>query len=159
VPILERLKFLSISASNLDEFFMVRVAGLKQQMAGGVVETSADGLRPAEQLARISVRAQRMVAEQYRVLRNDILPGLSQIGLRMLVPSELDAEQRKLLGIHFTSHLYPALTPLAIDPGHPFPHLRNRTLNLAIALDRGVGGRAGAVAGFAVVQVPSVLGR
>ncbi len=159
VPILERLKFLAISASNLDEFFMVRVAGLKQQLAGGVVETSADGLRPAEALARISVRAQRMVAEQYRVLRNEILPGLGQIGIRVLVPSELDGEQKKLLGSHFTNHLYPALTPLAIDPGHPFPHLRNRTLNLAIALDRGVGGRAGAVAGFAVVQVPAVLGR
>jgi polyphosphate kinase len=152
------VKFLAITASNLDEFFMVRVAGLKQQLAGDVAEAPADGLRPAEQLARISVRAQRMVAEQYRCLRKDVIPGLQGIGVRLLVPSELDAEQRKLLGAHYGNQLYPALTPLAIDPGHPFPHLRNRTLNLAIALDRGVGARAAAAA-FAVVQVPSVLGR
>ncbi len=161
VPLIERLKFLAISASNLDEFFMVRVAGLKQQIAGGVIETPADGLRPAEQLARVSERAQRMVAEQYRVLKKELIPGLQRIGLRLLTPSELDAEQKKLLLAHYSNQLYPALTPLAIDPGHPFPHLRNRTLNLAVALDRGElrerGGRT--QAGFAVVQVPSVLGR
>jgi polyphosphate kinase len=166
VPLVERLKFLAISASNLDEFFMVRVAGLKQLTAGGVAETPADGLRPAEQLTRISVRAQRMVAEQYRVLRKELMPGLQQLGVRLLLPSELDGDQRKIVLAHYTNQLYPALTPLAIDPGHPFPHLRNRTLNLAIALDRGGGGhersdrRGGqAPAGFAVVQVPSVLGR
>ena len=157
VPLLERLKFLAISASNLDEFFMVRVAGLKQQIAGGVIESPADGLRPAEQQSRIAVRAQRMVAEQYRVLRKDLIPGLHQIGMRLLGPSELDAEQKKVISHHYSNQVYPALTPLAIDPGHPFPHLRNRTLNLAVALDRGASARG--PAGFAVVQVPSVLGR
>jgi polyphosphate kinase len=161
VPVLERLKILAISASNLDEFFMVRVAGLKQQLTVGVVEAAADGLRPAEQLARISVRAQRMVAEQYRLLRKELVPALTTVGIKLLLPNELDAEQKKLLGNHYVNQLYPALTPLAIDPGHPFPHLRNRTLNLAIALDRSSSGRGpgAALAGFAVVQVPQVLGR
>jgi polyphosphate kinase len=113
VPLLERVKFLAISASNLDEFFMVRVAGLKQQAAGGVVETPADGLRPAEQLARISVRAQKMVAEQYRVLRKELLPGLRLLGVRLLTPSELDGEQKKLLGSHYSNQLYPSPAPLA----------------------------------------------
>ncbi|HEX2568717.1 MAG TPA: polyphosphate kinase 1 [Polyangia bacterium] len=158
VPLLERLKFLAISATNLDEFFMVRVAGLKQQLSGGVVELTPDGLNPSEQLERISARAQRMVAEQYRVLRQELLPGLAQLGVRLLVASDLSAEQRRLLSAHYHNQVYPALTPLAIDPGHPFPHLRNRTLNLAIALDRGGGANRGA-AGFAVVQVPLVLGR
>jgi len=166
VPLLERLKFCAIAASNLDEFFMVRVAGLKQQLAGGVVDLPADGLRPAEQLSRISARAQRMVAEQYQLYRKQLLPGLEQLGIRLLAPSELDAEQKRHIGIQYANQLFPALTPLAIDPGHPFPHLRNRTLNLAVALDRGGGGAGGrngggatAAAGFAVVQVPSVLGR
>ena len=158
VPIVERVKFLAISASNLDEFFMVRVAGLKQQLSGGVAELTADGLSPSDQLARISARAQRMVAEQYRVLRTDLLPGLAAAGVKLLVANELTADQKKQLSQHYSQQVYPALTPLAIDPGHPFPQLRNRTLNLAIALDRGGGGRSGA-AGFAVVQVPAVLGR
>jgi polyphosphate kinase len=169
VPLLERVKFVAISASNLDEFFMVRVAGLKQQQASGVAELPADGLSPGEQLARISDRAQRMVGDQYRLFREVLRPGLDAIGIHLLRSDQLDAEQRRFLGAWYAKQIYPALTPLAIDPGHPFPHLRNRTLNLAIALDRAApgsegGGRDGrrtatASAAFAVVQVPTVLGR
>jgi polyphosphate kinase len=163
VPLVERVKFCAIAASNLDEFFMVRVAGLKQQLAGGVVDLPADGMRPAEQLSRVSARAQQMVAEQYAVYRKELVPGLAEIGIRVLSPSELDAEQKRHIGLQYGNQIFPALTPLAIDPGHPFPHLRNRTLNLAVALDRsggsGARGTTTAAAGFAVVQVPSVLGR
>ncbi|MCS6914006.1 MAG: polyphosphate kinase 1 [Myxococcales bacterium] len=159
VPLLERLKFLGISASNLDEFFMVRVAGLKQQLSSGVVETGPDGLLPSEVLARIALRAQRMVTEQYRLLRQDLLPRLQQAGLCFLAVAELDAEQRRYIRGYFESRVYPALTPLAVDPGHPFPHLRNRSLNLAILLQRGPTKPLGQEAYIAVVQVPGMLGR
>src|SRR5207237_282245 len=165
VPIIERLKFLAISASNLDEFFMVRVAGLKQQLAGGVVELPADGLTPAEQLIGIAERAHEMVADQYKLYRTALVPQLEQIGIRLLAPSELDADQKRFVTTHYANQLYPALTPLAIDPGHPFPHLRNRTLNLAVAIDRSPNPEARtaksappAVVGFAVVPVPPMLG-
>jgi polyphosphate kinase len=159
VPLLERLKFLCITASNLDEFFMVRVAGLKQQLSSGMVETGPDGLLPAEALARVSLRAQRMVAEQYRLWHKELQPRLSQAGIAFLNPSELDPEQRRFIYAHFNAQVYPALTPLAVDPGHPFPHVRNKTLNLAILLQRGGPSPLGQEASFAVMQVPSVLGR
>ena len=168
VPLLERLKFLCISASNLDEFFMVRVAGLKQQLLSGVVESGADGLLPSETLARVALRAQRMVAEQYRLWHKELLPRLLQAGIAFLHPSELDPEQRRFIYAHFNAQVYPALTPLAVDPGHPFPHVRNKTLNLAILLQRGGASTPPSSAGppgrgqeasFAVMQVPSVLGR
>ena len=166
VPIIERLKFLAISANNLDEFFMVRVAGLKQQLAGGVIELPPDGMTPAETLSRISERAHKMIGAQYQLLRSELRPGLEQIGVRFLQLNELEPDQRRHLASHYANQIYPALTPLAVDPGHPFPHLRNRTLNLAVALDRspsdGPGARAprgNSAVGFAVVQVPAVLGR
>src|SRR5450432_858976 len=95
VPLLERLKFLSIVASNLDEFFMIRVAGLKQQLSGEVVETPADGLTPAEQLAAISARAHAMVTEQYRVWREEVAPGLERAGVRLSRSGQLTPEDRK----------------------------------------------------------------
>jgi polyphosphate kinase len=159
VPLLERLKFLSIVASNLDEFFMVRVAGLKQQLSGNVAETPPDGLTPAEQLAAISQRAHAMVADQYGAWRNDIEPGLAQAGIRRLAPSDLSPEQRAHLSAFFAREVWPVLTPLAVDPGHPFPMLRNRSLNLAVLMHREkekVGRRETMVA---VVQVPSVHAR
>ena len=172
VPLLERVKFLCIGASNLDEFFMVRVAGLKQQLMSGLIESGPDRLMPSEVLAHVAVRAQRMVAEQYRLWHKELQPRLGQAGVAFLNPSELDPEQRRFIYAHFNAQVYPALTPLAVDPGHPFPHVRNKTLNLAILLQRGAATSApgtpgtpaspsprGQEASFAVMQVPSVLGR
>lgn len=159
VPLLERLKFLCITASNLDEFFMVRVAGLKQQLSSGMVETGPDGLLPAEALARVSLRAQRMVAEQYRLWHKELQPRLGQAGVSFLSVNELDPEQLRYLYAHFNAQVFPALTPLAVDPGHPFPHVRNKSLNLAILLARRGPSPLGQEASFAVMQVPSVLGR
>jgi len=163
VPLVERLKFLSIVASNLDEFFMVRVAGLKQQLAGNVSETPPDGLTAAEQLAAISQRTHAMVSEQYRVWREEVAPRLADTAhVRLLRPGSLTLEQRALILATFSREVWPVLTPLAVDPGHPFPTLRNRSLNLAISLQREKGerGKVGAKQNMvAVVQVPAVLPR
>jgi len=159
VPFGERLKFAAIVASNLDEFFMVRVAGLKQQLSGNVAETPPDGLTAAEQLAAISTRAHAMIADLYGAWRNDIAPGLAQAGIRRLAATDLSPDQRAHLSAYFAREVWPVLTPLAVDPGHPFPMLRNRSLNLAVFMHREkekVGRRETMVA---VVQVPSVLPR
>src|SRR3954451_23486144 len=159
VPLLERLKFLAIVASNLDEFFMIRVAGLKQQLSGNVAETPPDGLTAAEQLAAISARAHAMVAEQYRVWREEISPGLDKAGPGPLRPAQLSPEQKAHLSGYSSREVWPVLTPLAVDPGHPFPMLGNRSLNLAILLHRDRERVARRQTVVAVVQVPSVLPR
>jgi polyphosphate kinase len=163
LPVYERVKFLGIVASNLDEFFMVRVAGLKQQVLGGVVETRADGLSPADQLAAIRERAKDMVSEQYRIWREEILPLLSSTGVAILTRDALSPEQVESARQYFFSHVFPALTPLAVDQGHPFPHLRNKSHNLAVLLRKEAKGRKrrkeSPESSLAVVQVPSVLRR
>jgi polyphosphate kinase len=163
LPLYERLKFLSIVSSNLDEFFMVRVAGLKQQILGGVAETPADGMLPAEQLAGIAQHAHALVEEQYRVWRDDVRPLLASAGMLVASAAELSPEQRNTARAFFTRSVFPALTPLAVDPGHPFPHLRNKSLNLAVLLRREGRGRRRKAANLpralAVVQVPAVLAR
>jgi polyphosphate kinase len=161
VPLHERLRFLGISAGNLDEFFMVRVAGLKQQQAGGVVEFFADGGHPSEQLLAIAERAHQMVTEQYRVFSGDLLPLLTAKGLQLLTREALTAEQKAAARLAFQSSVFPALTPLAVDPGHPFPHLRNKSLNLAVVVRRGDRRRKKELgdSSLAVVQVPGVLPR
>lgn len=169
--LLERLRFLCLSAANLDEFFRVRVAGVRQQLIAGSEAQGQEALfaAPAEVLARVALRAQRMVAEQYRLFRQELQPRLRApqplgVGLTLLSAGELDAAQRRFLHGYFTARVYPALTPLAVDPGHPFPHLRNQSLTLAVLLQRDAPGVT-AFAGrgpetcFAVVQVPAVLGR
>jgi polyphosphate kinase len=159
VPLVERLKFLAIVASNLDEFFMVRVAGLKQQLSGNVAETPPDGLTAAEQLAAISARAHAMVSEQYRVWREQIGPGLERAGVRILRAGRLTPEQKAHLSAFFSREVWPVLTPLAVDPGHPFPMLGNRSLNVAVMLHKEREKVARRPAIIAVVQVPSVLAR
>ena len=162
LPLYERLKFLAIVASNLDEFFMVRVAGIKQQIAGGVAETAADGMLPTDQLVAVSERTQAMAKEQYRVWREELKPLLHAAGVKVLTAAELTVEQRAIARTHFTSSIFPALTPLAVDPGHPFPHLRNKSLNLAVLLRRDARRRSKRElreSALAVVQVPSVLPR
>src|SRR3954471_22819625 len=161
LPLHERLKFLNISAGNLDEFFMVRVAGLKQQQQGGVAELSADGMAPGELLQAISERTHLMVTEQYRLWQRGRLNLLAANGLTVLARTELTAEQKTAARVHFQASVFPALTPLAVDPGHPFPHLRNKSINLAVLLRR-EGRRRKKEQGetsLAVVQVPSVLSR
>jgi polyphosphate kinase len=160
VPLGERFKFQSIVASNLDEFFMVRVAGLKQQVAGGVVESGADGMLPGEQLAAIATRAHSMISALYRNWQEEIAPGLrDRAGLVILRPSELAPEQRAFLEGRFRKDIWPVLTPLAVDQGHPFPVLRNRSLNLAVLLHRERQRVSRRHSIWAVVQVPSVLPR
>jgi len=156
VPVLERLKFLAITASNLDEFFMIRVAGLKQQLVGHVEETGPDALTPAEQLASISARCHGIVAKQYKALNQDVLPNLERAGVRLLRPGHLPGEGETFVDDYFWREVFPVLTPIALDPGHPFPHLRNKSLNLAVRFSAGApGGRLR----YGVVPVPSVLPR
>jgi polyphosphate kinase len=166
LPLYERLKFLAIVVSNLDEFFMVRVAGLKRQVAGGVVDVAADGLSPQAQLAAIRERAHPMVAETYRLYREELRPAMEKAGLSIASRGSLTPEQVEAARQHFQAQVFPALTPLAIDQGHPFPHLRNKSLNLAVLLQREGRGRgrrrreqSQVESWLAVVQVPAVLKR
>jgi polyphosphate kinase len=161
LPLYERLKFFAIASSNLDEFFMVRVAGLKQQLASGVAETAADGMLPAEQLAAISERVHGLVDESSRLWIEELRPGLVGAGVAILRRDKLTAEQKAAARTYFTTFVFPALTPLAVDPGHPFPHLRDKSLNVAVLLRREGPKRRRDVRGtsLAVVQVPGLLRR
>ena len=132
-PLLERLRFISISASNLDEFYMVRAAGLKGQVAAGVTTPSLDGLTPAGQLAAITETARALMAEQQATLQ-DLLTELRDRSIALLDVSELSAADRAWLEDWFVSQVYPALTPLAVDPAHPFPFIPNKGLVLALEL-------------------------
>src|SRR2546428_4117016 len=156
VPALERLKFLAIASSNLDEFFMIRVAGLKSQLSGHVEESGPDALSPGEQLQAISVRAHEMVARQYRALLADVLPNLERAGFRLLGPQQLSPASDAFVDEYFWREVFPVLTPIALDPGHPFPHLRNKSLNLAVRFGPA---SPGARLRYGVVPVPSVLPR
>jgi polyphosphate kinase len=155
VPLLERLKFHGIVASNLDEFFMVRVAGLRQQLTGEVEEGSADGMTPAEQLAAIAKRVHELVQLQMQDLVGHVLPALAEKGYLLVKPESLDPETLAALDQRFHDEVFPILTPIAIDPGHPFPHVRNKSLNLGVMFTR-EGTQEG---GFGVVQVPMMLPR
>jgi polyphosphate kinase len=133
-PLLDRVKFLAIVGSNLDEFFMVRVAGLKKQMDSGVVDLSADGLTPAEQLAAIRKISMQLMNRAREVLRNTLLPELRRNGIHVLDYKELDSRQKQSMDRYFHEVIFPVVTPLGFDPGHPFPHISNLSLNLAIAV-------------------------
>jgi polyphosphate kinase len=160
VPLGERFKFQSIVGSNLDEFFMVRVAGLKELIASGTQEAGADGMSPSEQMAAISTRVHAMMGELYRNWKEDIEPGLrDKAGIIILKPAQLTPAQKSKLQTHFTKDIWPVLTPLAVDQGHPFPSLRNRSLNLAILLHKEKQRVARRSTIIAVVQVPAVLPR
>src|SRR5262245_4436992 len=137
VPLLERLKFLAIFTSNLDEFFMVRVGGLQQKVQVGIaLGSGADRMPPREQLERISQAAHQMTAEQYACFRDEVLPALEKEGIVFRGPKDLTDADRKHLTELFHREIFPVLTPLAIDPGHPFPHLLNKSLNIAVLLLR-----------------------
>ncbi|HEY9415123.1 MAG TPA: RNA degradosome polyphosphate kinase [Pseudonocardia sp.] len=133
-PLLERAKFLAIFASNLDEFFMVRVAGLKRRDETGLAVRSADGLTPREQLARIAERSQSLSDRHARVFRDSVLPALGEHDIRILSWTELDDKQRAHVTGYFYDQVFPVLTPLAVDPVHPFPYISNLSLNLAVTV-------------------------
>jgi polyphosphate kinase len=156
VPLLERLKFLAIFSSNLDEFFMVRVGGLQQKVQAGIPHGSgADRMPPQEQLERISQEVRQMVARQYSSLLEEVLPALEKEGIVLRGAKDLTEAERQHLTEVFHREIFPVLTPLAIDPGHPFPHLLNKSVNLAVVLRR----PRDEEKLFAVVQVPAVLPR
>ncbi|MBI2072815.1 MAG: polyphosphate kinase 1 [Gemmatimonadetes bacterium] len=158
-PLLERLKFLAIFSSNLDEFFEIRVAGLQQQLYAGLEpqDYGADGWDAQAQLARLTDRAHQLVAAQYRVLADQVFPGLAAHGIERVTFDRLDEAERAYLNQGFETSVYPVLTPLAIDPGHPFPHVHNKSLNIALLIEGPHRDRPQRL--FAVVQVPSVLPR
>jgi polyphosphate kinase len=134
VPLLERIKFLAIFSSNLDEFFMVRVARLKRQIVTGEHKIAPDGLTPAATLSAISRRVHELAEEQHLCFLNAILPKLTREGIHLVRPGEMSAEQNQFLEEFFHKTLYPIVTPLAIDPRHPFPYLANRSLCLVVSL-------------------------
>jgi polyphosphate kinase len=153
-PLLERVKFLAIFSSNLDEFFMIRVSGLRRQLAAQVVETPPDGMTPAEQLMSIRQELLPMLARQSQCWHEDLLPKLEEAGIHILHYDELKRKQRKLLRRHFEREIFPALTPLAFDPGHPFPHISNLSINLAVVLNDPRSGER-----FARLKVPAAFPR
>jgi len=153
-PLLERVKFLSIVSSNLDEFFMVRVAGLQRQAASGAQEASVDGLPAAVQLQLIRAEVRRLVGAIQDFLRDTLLPALESEGIRIADISTLPVEERSALNSYFLQHVFPVLTPLAFDPGRPFPHISTGSLNLAVV----VGDNQG-TENFARVKVPDSLPR
>jgi polyphosphate kinase len=130
--LLERAKFLAIFASNLDEFYMVRVAGLKRRRDMGLSVTSADGLTASEQLALISARTQELVDRQGHCFTHDVLPELAENGIRIVRWASIDPADRERLAEYFTAQIFPVLTPLAVDPAHPFPYISGLSLNMAI---------------------------
>ncbi|MHB1096694.1 MAG: polyphosphate kinase 1 [Gemmatimonadaceae bacterium] len=154
-PLLERLKFLSIVSTNLDEFYMVRVAGVRRQVAAGFGKVGRDGVSPAELLDRIDERVREMVAEQARILEEEVLPELAQHGVRLLTMADLDASERLAVDAFFDLQVFPVLTPLAVDPGHPFPYISNLSLSLAVELREPETG----IEHFARVKVPKSLPR
>jgi polyphosphate kinase len=158
-PLLERVKFLAIFASNLDEFFMVRVAGLREQAFGDMLpqDPPVDGLKPLAQLKRIASRTEQLVAQQYKCWNESIVPALAEAGIRIHAVKDLDSKPGKSLDKYFRQAVFPVLTPMAIDPSHPSPRFHNRGLYLAAMLERLSG--IGPQRLFAVVQVPQVLPR
>jgi polyphosphate kinase len=150
-PLLERVKFLSILGSNLDEFFMVRVAGLKNQVDAGIFETGADGLTPSEQLEAIRDRVIRLIEDAHEC-RKSLFAELETKGIRILAYSEVSDSQRETAERYFLETVYPVLTPLAYDPGRPFPHISNLSLNLSVII-RDLRGQEM----FARLKVPDTL--
>ena len=157
IPLFERIKFLSITASNLDEFFMVRVASLKDMVEAGYDKEDIAGMKPKEQLKRVSEATHALVNLQYSTYNRSLLPLLDQNGLHVVESHEdLNKEQKKYVDRYFEENVYPVLTPMAVDSSRPFPLIRNKSLNIG-ALLRKKGETQESE--FATVQVPSVLNR
>ena len=157
MPLLERLRFLCIASTNLDEFFEIRVAGIKQQVKFGSVQAGPDSLTPQEVLKRISETAHELVAEQYRVLNEDLIPALEKEKIRLLRRSEWTASTARWIKRYFNSNVLPVLSPIGLDPAHPFPRVLNKNLYFIVSLDgKDAFGRE---SGLAIVQAPRSLPR
>ncbi|SDC63128.1 RNA degradosome polyphosphate kinase [Actinokineospora iranica] len=154
-PLLERAKFLAIFASNLDEFYMVRVAGLKRRNETGLSVRSADGLTPREQLGHIAKRNQELVAQHSRAFSDRVRPELADRGIKIATWDEVTDDDRRRLSIYFRDQVFPVLTPLAVDPAHPFPYISGLSLNLAVTVRDPEGGTER----FARVKVPDNVPR
>lgn len=155
VPLLERLKFLCISCSNLDEFFEVRVAAIKEQIESGFIERSLDGLTPTEASRAMNKRMRQMVQQQYSTWRVDLVPALARNSIQFCKPFELSAPDLHRAEKYYRNQVRPALTPMAIDQAHPFPLLLNKSLNIIVELKVALTGER--LRHLAVVQVPRVL--
>ncbi|WP_198407993.1 polyphosphate kinase 1 [Synechococcus elongatus] len=154
-PLLERLKFMGIFSNNLDEYFMVRVASLLQQIEAGVSKRSPDGLTPAEQLEQIRACLGPLVEQQHSHFYRELRPLLAETGIHLLNYNDLNRTQQRYLDQYFAAQIFPVLTPLAVDPAHPFPHISNLSLNLAVLIqDDSVGEEQ-----FARIKVPNILPR
>src|SRR5579884_4301796 len=153
-PLLERVKFVSIFDTNLDEFIMIRLAGLKDQMAAHVTTLSPDGRTPEQQLAAVRKELNPLLQEVRQYWRRELLPLLAEHGIHVLDYEQLDADQRTAMKAYFEREIFPVLTPLAVDAGHPFPHISNRSLNLAVVITDPASGEL-----FARVKVPPALPR
>ncbi|AFZ43279.1 Polyphosphate kinase [Halothece sp. PCC 7418] len=154
-PLLERLKFMAIFSSNLDEFYMVRVAGLKQQVEANVNKLTADGRDPSQQLTDISERLRPMICKQDQHFEEVLRGLLAEEKIHLLNYTDLNVEQRTYLQHYYEDHVFPVLTPLAVDPGHPFPYISNLSLNLAVVVQEPSTGDER----FARIKVPKVLPR
>ncbi|MCU1455099.1 MAG: ppk [Acidimicrobiales bacterium] len=155
VPLLERVKFCAIFSENLDEFFQVRVSGLQDQVAAGIIRTSPDGLTPSEQIQAIGARVAQLTERVQHVFLAELVPELAAAGIVFSSWHELDDDDRQYLVKEFEDRIFPVLTPLAVDPGHPFPYISNLSLNLAVVLRDPVTSERR----FARVKVPSLLPR
>ncbi len=153
-PLLERVKFLSIFETNLDEFIMIRLAGLKDQVAAHVTNVSPDGLTAEQQLQAVRQKLAPMLQQVRLCWRDDLMPRLEEQHIHILDYEQLDAKQRAAMQTYFEQEIFPVLTPLAVDPGHPFPHISNLSLNLAVVIADPVFGER-----FARVKVPPTLPR
>lgn len=154
-PPFERMRFLAIAFSNLDEFFMVRVATLWEQVDAGINRLDIAGMTPRQQLAAITARVRVMMEGMYEVLRKEVLPVLGRAGIHILAMKNLSPDQKKYVDRYFEEQVYPVLTPMAVDSRRPFPLILNRSLNLGLLIDEG----EWAEPSFATVQVPSGLSR
>jgi polyphosphate kinase len=155
IPVLERAKFLAIFSQHLDEFFQVRVAALKDQVAAGLVPSAPDGMTALDQLREIRVRTEALVKRQSATFLEEVVPALANVGIVLSDWETLDDDDREFLVEVFDERIFPVLTPLAVDPGHPFPYISNLSLNLAVSvLDPGTGERR-----FARLKVPPLLPR
>jgi len=154
LPLLEKVKFVSIFSSNLDEFYMIRVSGLKEQIAANILEPAIDGLTPAEQVQQIEKMLNPMMDQLYGLWNEQITPALKENNIQILRFHEFNPEEQIKLNEYFTKEIYPVLTPLAFDPGRPFPYISNLSLSLAILVRKPNG-----ESHFARVKVPSILPR
>src|SRR5687767_1149976 len=163
-PLLERLKFLSIFSANLDEFFMIRVSGLKEELEENVTELSADGMTPTEQLKAIRKLVVSMTGQQVRTLREQILPELEAEGVKVVPYAALSSDEQEALRSYFMEKVFPVLTPLAVDQSHPFPYISSLSLNLGLMVHAPEGESTADPKGrhvprFVRIKVPPVVPR